>query len=274
MKATPSCIDCLKRLAKTTIETSGGNPSLYGETSSIIHEMYEKRETPPEIANSILRYIRSKTGVSDPFIEKKKKELEDARTSFSHLKNLYRGSLEGAIRLSAIGNSMDHFILSGEDFGYDQIDFQMDMDKIAEAIYINGKDVLILGDNIGDYIFDTPLIIFLKERGKKVYYAVKGHPVQNDVSLKDIEVLGLPNDDRIIISNGCDEVGMKRERITGKIKELWESDSLVIAKGMGNYETISEYFGERPVIHILKVKCEPVGMDMGYKVGTYVAILR
>ena len=40
---------------------------------------------------------------------------------------------------------------------------------------------------------------------------------------------------------------------------------MVIAKGMGNYETISEFDHERPVVYVLKVKCRTVAETLGRK---------
>jgi uncharacterized protein with ATP-grasp and redox domains len=67
-----------------------------------------------------------------------------------------------------------------------------------------------------------------------------------------------------IISTGTGEVGINREQIRGVIKDLWEGGGAVIAKGMGNYETISQFDPGRSVIHIMKVKCSAVAEDVGY----------
>jgi uncharacterized protein with ATP-grasp and redox domains len=47
----------------------------------------------------------------------------------------------------------------------------------------------------------------------------------------------------------------------------------VIAKGMGNYETISEYDNERSVIYLMKVKCRSVAEATGRPVGEHVGII-
>lgn|GEM_PF-2477397 len=54
--------------------------------------------------------------------------------------------------------------------------------------------------------------------------------------------------------------------------KMWDDGSMVIAKGMGNYETISEFDHERPVVYVLKVKCRTVAETLGREVGTYIAI--
>jgi uncharacterized protein with ATP-grasp and redox domains len=69
------------------------------------------------------------------------------------------------------------------------------------------------------------------------------------------------------------EVGVSKERMAGTIKALWESDALVIAKGMGNYEAISEFHDERPVIYNLKIKCETVAEALGRTVGEHTSFI-
>jgi uncharacterized protein with ATP-grasp and redox domains len=108
--------------------------------------------------------------------------------------------------------------------------------------------------------------------GKHVLYAVKEHPVQNDMSLIDVARFGAGEMRGHVISTGTDEVGIRREEMSGKIGEWWDDGSMVIAKGMGNYETISEFDHERPVVYVLKVKCRSVAETLGRGVGTYIAI--
>ena len=179
-------------------------------------------------------------------------------------------TFEDAVRLSALGNSMDFFINGHYDLN--NFKFAGTMDKIENTIYIKGKDVLMIGDNTGDFIFDMPLIEHLEKTGKQVYYAVREKPVQNDLSMEDIDRFGLHKTFGRIISTGTDEVGMKKEDLTGAVKALWESDAVVIAKGMGNYETISAFHNERPVIYIMKAKCPAVAHSIKQDEGTYIAL--
>jgi uncharacterized protein with ATP-grasp and redox domains len=101
------------------------------------------------------------------------------------LKNTFPYSLEGSLKISALGNSMDFFINS---VGYDITGFKFfgHVDKIEKEIYNKGKEVLIIADNVGELYFDMRLIEFLENSGKKVYYAVKKHPVLNDLSMVDV----------------------------------------------------------------------------------------
>jgi hypothetical protein len=130
----------------------------------------------------------------------------------------------------------------------------------------------MIGDNVGDFIFDMPLIEYLETKGKQVYYAVREKPVQNDLSMEDVDRFGLGKIFGRIISTGTDEVGLQKETFSGTIKALWESDAVIIAKGMGNYETISAFHNERPVIYIMKAKCPAVAQAIGQDEGTYIVL--
>ena len=59
------------------------------------------------------------------------------------------------------------------------------------------------------------------------------------------------------------------------VHACWDDDrhTLIIAKGMGNYETISEFDGERPVVYVMNVKCVSVAEALNRRVGEYIAIM-
>ncbi|MBA4390656.1 MAG: hypothetical protein C0399_06945 [Syntrophus sp. (in: bacteria)] len=270
MKVEDCCLSCLKGLAEKTVYLSGGDEVLLHECCILIEKLWGPETTPPGISNTLLRYIKEKTGNHDPYGMAKEKEFTEAIKAFQEVRGRSSNSLEGSIRLSAMGNSMDFFI-DGH-YNHDNFIFTGDVDKIKDLIYIKGKDVLMIGDNIGDLIFDMPLVEHLKKKGKRVYYAVREEPVQNDLSMKDVDRFGLKNIYSHIISTGTDEVGLKKEDLKGMVRELWESNAVVIAKGMGNFETISAFHSERPVVYVMKVKCPAVAHAVEQSVGTYIAL--
>jgi damage-control phosphatase, subfamily I len=273
MKAIKYCIDCLTGLAEKTLQLSSGyDRNSFSHCCAIIDKLFKERKSPPGIANKILKYIKNTSGVYDPYAFLKEKELSLAKRAFEQLADSFSDSLEDVIKLSALGNSLDFFTDDTSGFSMKGFKFSGDMDKIENEIYNKGKDVLILGDNIGDFIFDMPLVDFLEDKGKRVYYAVKEHRVQNDLSMPDVLKFEFGKLFDNIISTRTSEVGIRLEEMTGKVKNLWETDTaLVIVKGMGNYETISEYQLKRAVIHIMKIKCPAVANAAGHAQGTYMA---
>jgi uncharacterized protein with ATP-grasp and redox domains len=236
----------------------------------LIDRLYSPLKSPTEISNQLLKFIRGQTGVADPFAAKKAMEFRQAKVAAEEFRSLFPPDLEGLLKYSCLGNSLDYF-----EGSYDVSDFHFlgNVESIRERIMSAGREALLFGDNVGDFFFDLPLIRFLQSAGKNVYYAVKEAPAQNDLSMPDVELYGLRNLFPNIISTGADEVGVRKERMSGAIKALWESDALVIAKGMGNYEAISEFHDERPVIYNLKVKCKTVAEALDRNVGEHTSFI-
>lgn len=238
----------------------------------IIDECWNAQYTPTCISNRLLAHIREATGVYDPYASIKQHEFVHAQEALKRLRIMFPRSLHGALQLSALGNAVDFF--TSIQYDTDDFTFFCHDEEIEETLCNNGSDVLIFGDNIGDFFFDMDLVTCLQGRGKKVHYAIKEHPVQNDISMVDVTRFGLVHYFHSIVSTGTREVGIRKEEMRGVIKELWEGKTtIVIAKGMGNYETLSEFSHERQVIHIMKVKCPAVADALKLPVGTYAVTL-
>lgn len=272
MKIQEPCRTCLLGLIRKTAALSGGDHGVVASSLSLLEELFVEDATPPGIADRLLAHLRQKTGVWDPYATLKYQEYREAQAVVNSLGGNVRGSLKDFLRLCALGNSTDYFV--GGTFSAEDFVLHGDMDKIAAAIYIKHNEILMLGDNMGDFVFDLPLIRFLEGEGKKVFYAVREHPAQNDLCMEDVRRLGLGKLHPRIISTGRANVGLPREDITGEIERLWKGDGPVIAKGMGNFETISEFDGERQVVYIMKVKCPAVARAVASNIGTYIAHVR
>lgn len=275
MKVTKYCKNCLERLAEKTCRFSHAGENVLIECLKLIDEMFGLNTTPPSIANKIYSLIRERTGIMDPYEEKKDNEVYRAKKAYAAYFDLFYHDLEGVIKFSALGNSSDTFLdVEASFLNMDEIEFYGELEVIEDEINKQKRDVLILGDNVSDFLFDLKLIRFLEEKGKNVLYAVKEAPVQNDLCIKDVFKYQFDRLFNNIISTGTNKVGIEKADIKGKIKKIWEDDAIVIAKGMGNYETISEFKDGKKVIHIMKVKCPAVSEAISYPEGSYVAIVR
>lgn len=250
------CEPCLKELANKACKLSFAKEEVELSCYGIIEEGLKKGLPPPSISSSFLKFIKEKTGFIDPFFEMKEREFESAIKAFENLSQNYN-DLYGLLKLSALGNSWDYFTT-----GFRITDLLIDsMDKIEREIYIKKKAVLIIGDNMADFIFDRPLVAYLK-KNREVFYMVKKEPIQNDLSISDIKYFGLHSSAEII--EGTDYVGISGQDLERILSEIGNVET-IIAKGMANYETLSESNLKLPIIHIMKVKCEPVASSLGLK---------
>jgi len=91
--------------------------------------------------------------------------------------------------------------------------------------------------------------------------------VINDATAEDAEVAGLAGRWEIL-ENGSDAPGTLLETCSAEFRERFERADLVIAKGQGNYETLSE--APRPVWFILMAKCPVIAGHLGCEVGSLV----
>lgn len=78
----------------------------------------------------------------------------------------------------------------------------------------------------------------------------------NDVTFDDALMIGM-QEFADIIENGDGSLGTVIERVSNGFKEMFYSADVIIAKGQGNYESLSE-IDKSNVFHLFMAKCEPV----------------
>lgn len=242
-----------------------------GEISRIM-KGFSKDVVPPDLSNEFHRASEAISKNPDPFRDWKMEELDKARRAFSKVRP--RGDLRGAVEIAAQGNAIDFFVdqntldhelLEEPRFAIDDID---ELEKKLE----NASELLYLADNAGEVYFDMPLVNALSEHAK-VAYAVKAAPVQNDLTLEDLRRVGLSEIFEDIVEAPA-TVGVYLEKASPDFRAKFDRADLVIAKGMGNYETLTELPQEGRFFYIFKAKCAPVARSLGVGVGDYVAMLR
>jgi uncharacterized protein with ATP-grasp and redox domains len=77
-----------------------------------------------------------------------------------------------------------------------------------------------------------------------------------------------------VITTGTDTPGVDMDMASDEFKLEFEAADLVLAKGMGYWEALTELSPRGKVFHLLKAKCRPVADSLGVGVNSYVAVLR
>jgi uncharacterized protein with ATP-grasp and redox domains len=165
--------------------------------------------------------------------------------------------LRAAVQAAIAGNVIDFGVAGEFDLAADVsalLDRPLAVDHYADfrKSLARARRVLYLGDNAGETVFDRILIEALD---RPVDYAVRSAPIINDALAEDAELSGLSRAARVIES-GCRTPGIILPRSTPAFRRLFRAADLIISKGQGNYEALSE--SGRPVFFLLKVKCEVV----------------
>jgi uncharacterized protein with ATP-grasp and redox domains len=134
------------------------------------------------------------------------------------------------------------------------------------------KEVVYFTDNAGEIVFDRLFVEYLVGTGSRVTVAVKGAPILNDATLGDAEKAGLRRFARVT-TTGSGDIGVDLGKIPGDLREALDSCTLVIAKGMANYEALTEYRNLPPTAYLMAVKCPTISEEVGVPEGSLVAIL-
>ena len=220
--------------------------------------------TPPETGEIIYRKVREITGVTDPYKEVKKANIEEALSLYPELKKIVResdNSLLTAIRIAIAGNVIDlgvnkKFNLVEDVYKIIKQDFAiLDFKKFEKQLKI-ADSVLYLGDNAGESVFDK---ILIEELNKPVTYAVREIPVINDVTEEDAIASGI-DEVAEIISSGTTAPAVILSLCNNEFIKRFNSAKMIISKGQGNYEGLSDV--NHPVFFLLKAKCFVIANDL------------
>ncbi len=239
---------------------------------------YKKFASPPELARKIHSLVKIYTKNPDPYKEFKIRSIETAKKYYLHLKeflNTKTDRLYWALKISAIGNTIDAGVYSKIDLE-ECIESELKKDfticdiKIFDKLFKTAKSVLILGDNAGETVFDKILIEEIKKNlpDVEVFYAVRGEPIINDVTLDEAYASGLDECSKII-STGCTLPGIDFKECTQEFLEIFEKADIIISKGQGNYESLSDIKKEN-LFFLLKVKCPVIASHIGIGVNSYI----
>jgi len=285
MKITDTCTDCL--LSRVSMECSlcGADMPLTEETvracRQVMEELKNQPLSHPQIASRIHRRAYELLGNRDPFDELKRSGNLQAMDVCRQV----RGNLQtfrDHVHAAVIANIFDYAVKGHEvtddfySFFTTEIQKQLYIDD-TEKILPLCRRVVYLSDNCGEIVFDKLLIRYLKSQGAHITLAVKEAPILNDATLEDARALGLDlMVDHFTSSGGGEraEIGFNRDLIPGDLKQAIASCTIIIAKGMANFESISEMNGLPPVAYLLAAKCGPVAAELGAPVGVKVAKLR
>ena len=226
--------------------------------------------------------IKRRSGLSDPYRSFKEESNRVAMALLPLAEEFYEladDKIVALTRIAAAANSME-FGVKGHDF--DNKTFAgVFLSTLQEKLYgdigevkrrlSSFSNIFYLTDNCGEAVFDLFVIGRLEQMGKRVVVGSKSEPVLNDVTVKELKALA---DSKVWVIPTGNVVGTALEHLEPEARALlFDPGWLILSKGMGNFETISE-FEERltgRLIYIMRAKCEPVAMVIGVPKGTLVA---
>ncbi len=240
--------------------------------------------TPPHVAGLIYREIREtfikKGDIFDPYSQEKKDSNAAALDFNDETRALIKTApdpLLKALAVAAGGNIIDLGVARHGDLDVRaeivkllKTEFTVEETEPFREMAAGAKQLLYILDNAGEIVFDRILIETLLELFPQldITASVRGAPVLNDALMADARDVGL---DRVcrVISSGCPLPGTDLKMSTKKFRKAFMSADVIISKGQGNYETLSDQ-GHKNIFYILKVKCPVVARHMELSMGSLV----
>lgn len=275
------CIGCIINQSVRVADAIGASPDLKDKLISHVQTLskdFSFKHNPPEIASYVYEDMAKIANKKDLYDQVKALSTKKALSFVPLLKEKLSSSnnkLLTATKIAVAGNVIDlaaqvEFDLEEElnkifdtPFAYD--DFYMLEEKLNSC-----KTVLVIGDNVGEHIFDYLFIQTLKEISPhvKFSYMVRGNPIINDVTMIEAKEAGF---DELceLVDSGVNTPGFTYNRANLYSKELFDSADLVVSKGMGNYECMSPSH-RKNICFLLKVKCSVVANSLGKEIGDIV----
>jgi len=281
MKTFLDCIPCFFRQALDAARLATNDESIHEQvvrdTLDLTKDM-DLHQSPPAMSRHIHRRIRELVENPDPYRPLKQRHNQLALELYDLLEPMVRNSenpLETAVRLAIAGNIIDLGVKSSlsdsdinktiqqslnDSFNHSAVEqLRADVDKAGNILY--------LLDNAGEIVFDRLLIEQLPTG--KITAVVKGAPIINDALMEDADAVGL-NKIVNVIDNGSDAPGTILETCPDTFRSRFEQADLIVAKGQGNYETLSHI--DKDIYFILKAKCPVVASDLDCPVGQMILI--
>jgi uncharacterized protein with ATP-grasp and redox domains len=228
---------------------------------------------PPWMGQQIHRLVRELSGDPNPYDRAKRHSNALALQLYPTLRQRVRESpdpFETAVRLAIAGNVIDLGCTANvsADTVNQAIDEALKAPLDRDAVHglrqalDQARDALYLADNAGEIVFDR--LLLEKAPTARIALVVRGQPVINDATREDAELAGLTSLVEVL-DNGSDAPGTILETCSAEFRERFQRSDLVIAKGQGNYETLSEE--DQDIFFLLKVKCPVIARDIGCNVG-------
>nr|MDO8076143.1 ARMT1-like domain-containing protein [Candidatus Freyarchaeota archaeon] len=274
METELDCIPCFLRQAleavrMVTTDRSKQEKVLREVLSALSKVSFEG--PPTEIAHVVHGIVKRAADNPDPYREVKEKSNRMALELYPKLKQMVQNSdnrLLTAVKLAIAGNIIDYGPSSQFDVNktIEEVlsqDLEINDFEKFESMLRNAKNVVYLGDNAGEIVFDRVLIEEMPD--KKVTFFVRAEPILNDATIDDAVTVGI---DKLaeIRKISVDHEGVDRN--SEEFIEFLRSADMVISKGQGNYEALSDR--KAGVFFLLKVKCPAVAKHIGARVGSTV----
>ncbi len=232
--------------------------------------------SPPEHGVFLYRRLAELSGRPDPLAEVKRRHTEAALLLIPAVRAVIEAApnpLDTALRLAAMGNRLDLGTRSSLEEPEELLKRALEaepgrweLEPFVEALQA-AENLLLIADNAGEIVFDRVLLEVIRGLAPslELTVVVRGEPVINDATVDDARAAGIHEVARLIDS-GSGIPGFVPHKVAPEALAAFESADLVLAKGQGNFETLTG--AGRELFFLLQVKCAVVERHTGVSKGS------
>lgn len=285
MNIDPACVECIINQTKRVSDAINADETLRNKILSTALEMskdFSFSQNPPEVATPLYEKMAELAGKKDLYDEVKRLSTKKALEFVPFLEEEIRASTQPlltATKIAVAGNVIDlaaevEFDLHEEvekifHTHFAVNDFELLQERLSEA-----STLLYIADNAGEHIFDKIYIqtILSLYPHLRLTYMTRGNAIINDVTYEEAKEAGFAELCHLV-SSGVNTPGFVYERANEESKKLFDEADIVITKGMGNYECLSDSKRSN-LFFLLKIKCNVVARSLGKNLGDIVCKLK
>lgn len=276
MRIQPECIPCILTMSIKALRKLPINENevykLYSDIMAISElQLPDWSRTSPDIIETVMTILSGHVGDPDPFRQEKTDLNRRVMAIYPFLKQLVDTSgdpLYTAAKIAILGNSIDFMMPGGieslEDFIIKKIETPLSRTRFSafEQKLQQSGQILYLGDNCGEIVCDKLFIETIKDRyDVDIVFVTRHAPTLNDATLDDARGINLDSV-ATVIDNGIDGPvpGTILNRCSTEMRSLINRSDLIISKGGGNFDSLSEDVHELDtcVTFMLLSKCRPI----------------
>jgi uncharacterized protein with ATP-grasp and redox domains len=280
MNSSLDCVPCFLRQSIEAARAATSNTRIHRQIVQDVLRMTAELDfdqPPPVVGQIIHRHVRALTGVKDPYQAAKNRCNRLAMEALPELSKVVqeaRDPLLASATCAVAANAIDMGVSSA--ITDEEVRLALRATP-GQPVYgewegfrkaaARATDILYLADNSGEIAVDRLVIEALG--CKRVTVAVRGAPVLNDATVADAREVNMHELVKVI-DNGSDAPGTILTDCSPSFRQRFDHADLIIAKGQGNFETLSDVDG--PIAFWFKVKCPIVSRHLGLPVGTHVLL--
>lgn len=283
MKLKPECRNCLLTKVQSQSESVTDDKEILDQVRvkcAQVYDTFAKKNAGVAVAaGEIHRTCYAVIGSDDPYTEVKIRD-NAAAALVAEIVRPKLNTLHDFMTAAILGNTIDYGV-TGHEVSTDLAAFFEQ--KLAEPLALDDSEeffklidrVVYFTDNCGEVIFDKLFCEALRKHGSHVTIVVKDKPMLNDVTIIEAADIRLEESaDAVYHSGGGAQLGAHPPLFPDEVTDAVSKATLIISKGLANYESLTEYTVCPPIAYLLMVKCEAVGRDVGAKKGDMIALLR